>query len=84
MEYSCLPELLFRPFLAYLDGGARMPLRAIVGTLAVMWTAVSVSSALLIAHDDPWIAAIVVAAGIVGSVFVLRLRSAGTGSAPSS
>ncbi len=66
---------LFRPFLGYLDG-ARMPLRAVLLTLAIMWAAVAASGALLLAGDNPrpLLAAIVLVAGLVGSVFIVRLR----------
>jgi uncharacterized membrane protein YbaN (DUF454 family) len=71
---------LFRPFLVYLDRGARMPLRAVVTTLLVMWTAIVISTTLLVTGDDarPVVAAVVVAAGLVGTVFVVRLRTSGT------
>jgi uncharacterized protein len=67
---------LFRPFLGSLGAGARMPLRAVVTTLAVMWLAVSASAALLGLGDPPRpaLAAFIVALGLVGSFFVLRLR----------
>lgn len=70
---------LFRPFLGFLDGGARMPLRAVVLTLLAMWTAITISCGLLLAADDPRpvVAAIVVAAGLVGTFFVVRLRDGG-------
>lgn len=73
---------LFRPFLGYLDG-AKMPLRAVVVTLAMMWTAVAASTAVLLAGDEPrpLIAAVVPAAAI-GSVFIVRLRARETGGTP--
>lgn len=74
---------LFRPFLGYLDG-AQMPLRAVVVTLAMMWTAVAVSTAVLLAGDEPrpLIAAVVAAAAAIGSIFVIRLRARQTGGTP--
>ncbi|MEP0775203.1 MAG: YbaN family protein [Acidobacteriota bacterium] len=84
LEERLVRTPLFRPFLGYLDG-ARMPLRAVVVTLAVMWTAVAVSTAALLGGDTPrpLVAAIVVIAAAVGSVFVVRLRARGAG-APAS
>ena len=84
LEERMIRVALFRPFLRYLDGGARMPLRAVVTTLVVMWAAIAVSTTVLIAGDDPrpLVAAIVLVAGLVGSVFVVRLRTARTEKAP--
>lgn len=80
LEERLVRTPLFRPFLGYLDG-ARMPLKAVIVTLAVMWTAVAVSTAMLLGGDTrrPLVAAIVVVAAAVGSVFVVRLRARGAG-----
>ena len=66
---------LFRPFLAHLEPGARMPRSAVITTLAVMWAAIALSATLLITAGEgrPLVAAIVVAAGLVGTGFVVRL-----------
>jgi uncharacterized membrane protein YbaN (DUF454 family) len=68
---------LFRPFVPYLQPGAGMPRRAVLTTLVVMWIAIAVSSGLLIVADSGQlgIAALIIIAGLVGSFFVLRLRS---------
>lgn len=74
LEERLIRVPLFRPFLGALDGGGRMPRRAVVTTLIVMWAAIAVSAALLALTGDqrPVLAAVVVAAGLVGTVFVLR------------
>jgi len=84
LEERLIRTRLFRPFLGYLNGAA-MPLRAVVITLVVMWTAVATSTAVLLAGEQPrpLIAGVVVAAGAVGSVFVLRLRAKRSGATPS-
>ena len=66
---------LFRPFLVYLDNGARMPRRVIVWTLIVMWLTIAVSSISVSLGDEPRpvLAATIVGLGLVGSFFVLRL-----------
>jgi uncharacterized membrane protein YbaN (DUF454 family) len=79
---------LFRPFLRYLEPGARMPLRARVATLVVMWGAIAISATVLMSTETarPVIASAVVVAGLVGSLFVVRLgrtrRSAAGSSHP--
>lgn len=80
LEQRLLRVPLFKPFVGYLDGDAAMPVRAVVLTLAVMWTAISLSALLLIIRDQPrWLlAAIIIAAGAIGSFFVVRLRAAPT------
>ena len=67
---------LFRPFQRYLQPGARMPQRAVVTTLAVMWLAVGSSATLLAvgAEGRPVVALVVAALGLVGTWFVWRLR----------
>jgi uncharacterized membrane protein YbaN (DUF454 family) len=81
LEERLLGLPLFAPFRAFLVPGARMPRRVAAGTLLVMWAAIAVSAGLLIAGDPSrsLIAAAVVAAGLVGSVFVLRFSRARPG-----
>ena len=83
LEDRLVRTRFFRPFLGYLDG-ARMPFKAVVVTLVVMWTAIAISTVVLARGDDPrpLIAAIVPVAGLVGSVFVVRMRAKGGGTTP--
>jgi uncharacterized membrane protein YbaN (DUF454 family) len=76
LEERLIRTAFFRPFHRYLQPGARMPQRAVVITLAVMWLAIASSAALLATGDDrrPLVAAIVVVSGVIGSWFVWRLR----------
>jgi len=66
---------LFRPFLVYLDHGAHMPRRVVVWTLIVMWLAIAASATMVMAGADPSpVPAItIVAAGIIGTWFVVRM-----------
>jgi uncharacterized membrane protein YbaN (DUF454 family) len=66
---------LFRPFLVYLDTGAQMPRRVVGWTLVVMWSAVAASAVSLVVGKDPQplLAMSIVALGVIGSFFVLRL-----------
>jgi len=66
---------LFRPFLIYLDNGARMPRKVMIWTLVVMWTAIAVSSVIVSTGDNPRpaLAAVIGVAGLIGSVFVIRM-----------
>ncbi|MCU0304084.1 MAG: YbaN family protein [Thermoanaerobaculales bacterium] len=69
---------LFRPFFVYLDGNARMPRRAVIWTLVLMWSAIAISTILvnLGGPARPVLATTIVAAGLVGTWFVLRRRAA--------
>jgi uncharacterized membrane protein YbaN (DUF454 family) len=80
LEERLIRVPLFRPFLVYLDGGARMPRRAVIWTLVVMWTAIAVSAVAVNLGEQarPLLAAMIVAAGLVGSWYVLRLRGGRT------
>lgn len=74
---------LFRPFLIYLDNGARMPRKVMIWTLVVMWAAIAVSSFIVSTGDNPrpLLAAVIAAAGLIGSAFVIRMggRQVGIG-----
>lgn len=63
----------FRPYLRYLDGDP-MPRKAKATALALMWTAVTSSLAVLWIGNrlEPWIAAIIVAAACIGTVVIAR------------
>jgi uncharacterized membrane protein YbaN (DUF454 family) len=66
---------LFRPFLVYLDNGARMPRKVMIWTLVVMWTAIVISSFIVSSGGNPrpMLAAVIGVAGLVGSFFVIRM-----------
>lgn len=66
---------LFKPFLVFLDNGARMPRRVKIWTLATMWTAIGISSLMVTLGDPPRavLAALFGVLGLVGSFFIIRL-----------
>jgi len=78
LEERLIRVPLFKPFLVYLDNGAQMPRRVVIWTLVVMWIAIGFSVVVVGAGADPRpvLAATIVGAGLVGSVFVLRLGRA--------
>lgn len=64
---------IFRPYERYLEPGAPMPRTAKRAALVLMWSAVVVSTALLLRmQTSPWIAALVVAAAGIGTVVIVR------------
>lgn len=52
---------LFRPFLKYLEPGTRMPRRAKVITISVMWAAITLSCTLLVSRGVPTFVPVLVA-----------------------
>jgi uncharacterized membrane protein YbaN (DUF454 family) len=76
LEERLIRVPLFRPFLVYLEPGARIPRRAVVVTLAIMWLAVSLSAAVMGLGEPsrPLLATTIVVLGLIGTIFVLRLR----------
>ncbi len=66
---------LFRPFLVYLDSGARMPRKVVVWTLVVMWFAIAGSATMVMVgpSQQELLAITIVGAGLVGSWFVIRM-----------
>ncbi|GJM18645.1 MAG: hypothetical protein DHS20C14_08580 [Phycisphaeraceae bacterium] len=74
LEQRLIRNRFFGPFLRYLEPGAVMPKKAMWITLAMMWTAIAVSVATILASDAPvFVAPSVVLAGAVGTWFVARL-----------
>ena len=66
---------LFRPFLVYLDHGAQMPRKVVVWTLIIMWLAIAASATMVMVGSEPRqvLATTIVAAGVIGSWFVIRM-----------
>jgi uncharacterized membrane protein YbaN (DUF454 family) len=75
LEERLIRVPLFRPFLVYLDHGARMPRKVVVTTLVIMWLAISVSVATVALGGEPRpiLVTTIVALGLVGTVFVIRM-----------
>lgn len=67
---------VFRPFLPYVRGDREMPRRARVTALLMMWTAVAASlTVLALGGRLPlWLAAVIVAAALVGSWCIATIR----------
>ncbi len=75
LEERLIRVPLFRPFLGYLDDGAAMPRRTVVTTLVIMWIAItaSVVTVNLGAELRPVLGGFIIALGLVGTLFVLRM-----------
>jgi uncharacterized membrane protein YbaN (DUF454 family) len=75
LEERLIRVPLFRPFLGYLDNGAAMPRAAMVTTLAIMWIAITVSVVIinLGVEPRPVLGGFVIALGLVGTFFILRM-----------
>ena len=74
----------FGPFLRYIEPGARMPRRAKVAAIAIMWLAIAASCALLISRAaPPLVPALIIALGALGTACIVRQgRAAASASAP--
>jgi len=73
LERRLIRNRFFRPFHQYMEPGARMPARAKAISMAMMWTAIVISSTMILLGDgSPIIVAIIVAAGFVGTWFIVR------------
>ncbi len=63
----------FRPFLSYIEPGARMPRQAKVAAISIMWLAIAGSCALLVTRDvTPVVPALIAALGVIGTVCIVR------------
>lgn len=81
LEERLLRRRIFRPYLGYLEGDARMPRRAKAAAIGVMWAFVLVSFWLLLARFEgrPWIPLLPPAAAVVGTWFIARSGPAPAG-----
>ena len=86
LEQRLVRSRFFAPFHRYLDGEAEMPLKARVVAIAMMWTAIFLSSFYLMnSRGGPvWLVGLIVAAGVIGTVVITRIRRVAIVSAPSS
>jgi uncharacterized membrane protein YbaN (DUF454 family) len=66
---------LFRPFLGPMDAAGPMPRKAVVTTLVIMWAAIAISVVTVNfgGGPRPVLGATIVALGLVGTFFVVRL-----------
>ncbi len=71
-----LEHRLFRPYRPFLDGSNPIPARVRWITVALVWIAVSASAWLLRSQDalSWWLAALLGAAALTGTVVILRFR----------
>ncbi|MFO0264258.1 MAG: hypothetical protein ACK53V_21730, partial [Planctomycetota bacterium] len=66
----------FAPFLRYLDGEEAMSVQARLVAIAGMWVSIGISSwGLVFAGTSNWAIGLLVALGLVGTVFIWRFRS---------
>jgi uncharacterized membrane protein YbaN (DUF454 family) len=76
MERWVRQHPLFRPYAVYLDPDAVMPRRARVISITLMWLAILASAVLFWRREIflPWAGPLLLAAGIVGTVSIVRFR----------
>ena len=73
LEAKLVRNKFFARYLAYVDGTNELSFRAKLTSILLMWTSILVSCVLLnFAEFKPWLLAILVIAGIVGTVFIIR------------
>jgi len=74
LEERLLNARIFRPFRGYMEPGGYVSPRAKGWSIAIMWTAITVSALTLSLGEDPLyiVAGIVVALGFVGTWFIVR------------
>ncbi len=75
LEERLIRNRFFAPFIGYLDGSAKMPLRAKITTMIVMWSFVSFSVWVLAtaANAQNWVLVMPPAAAFVGTWFIASI-----------
>lgn len=78
LEQRLIRNRFFAKYLPYLDGTREMSPKAKLATIATMWTSIAISCLILRfgVNSSPWMVAVVVSAGIVGTVFIWRFGRA--------
>ncbi len=72
LEAKLIRNRFFRPFLVYLEPGVKMPMKAKVISIGLMWFFIAGSCGAFLARGDWIIALPVIAAGAVGTWFIAR------------
>jgi len=73
LEDRLIRNRFFRPFLKYLEPGAVMPVRAKVIVIGIMWASITLS--VVIADAGPALLGVLVVAGAIGTMVIVRLGS---------
>lgn len=76
LERRLIRNRFFARFLHYLDGDCEMPPKARAAAIAMMWTSIAVSLLVLFlgGKANRWIVALIVLAGVAGTIAILRFR----------
>lgn len=84
LEERLIRNRFFGPYLRYLDGKSRMPRRAKIITIAIMWTSVAASCWILLARTDQgfWAVPLVIIAAM-GGTLMIALQGRGLPADPS-
>ena len=71
---------VFRPYLRYLDGERKMPIRARLTTVAMIWGATSISLLMIRSQGaiPPWFAGTILSAAAIGSIVVMLIFRGGS------
>lgn len=74
LERKLIRNRFFAAYLHYLDGTREMPLRMKLTSIGLMWISILISCFALgaLTGGSIWLPAVVVAAGLVGTVFIFR------------
>ena len=74
LEKKLIRNRFFAPVLPYLDGEKAMPFKARLASIGLMWLSILLSLFLLLRTGvgGVWIPGLIVLAGMVGTVFILR------------
>ena len=74
LEAKLVRNKFFARYLAYLDGTNELSFGAKLTSILMMWSSIIVSYVLLsFAGSKPWLLAVLILAGMVGTVFIIRL-----------
>ncbi len=75
LEKKLVRSRFFAPFHKYLDRTEPMPLRAKIIAISIMWISILASSAILLTSGSvsTWIVALIVLAGVIGTVVISRI-----------
>ena len=84
LERRLIRNRFFARYLPYLDGSSQMSFRARMTSIGLMWASICLSCLMLryVGNSPGWVVGLVILAGMVGTIFILRFGKSNSRNEP--